>query len=149
MTGRFPGMLRARTLLAATFAGGLVAGAVGGVAVSRVEGPSAHRGLDVAMLGAIPPASMAATTGLEGYRLQLRAITIAPGGQIARHGHADRPGLVKVVSGAWVEGRPDGETTFTAAGDDAVVEDETTTHWFFNRGDTPATAIVCDVQPEA
>jgi quercetin dioxygenase-like cupin family protein len=100
-----------------------------------------------ALLAALLAASMADTVGLEGHVLQLRAITIAPGGQIARHSHATRPGLVKVVEGEWVEGQPDSETVYAAGGSDANIEDEQTTHWFFNRGDTPATALVCDIVP--
>ncbi len=109
--------------------------------------PTEHKGLEVANLGVIPPASMETTVGLEGHKLQLRAITIMPGGQIAKHSHANRPGLVKVISGEWIEGRESGERAFAAAGSDGIVEDEDTVHWFYNRGDTPATAIVCDVTP--
>ncbi len=110
--------------------------------------PAEHVGLTVETLGVVPAESMQATVGLDGHVLQLRAITIAPGGQIAAHPHTTRPGLVKVVAGEWVEGRLEGETTYTANGSDALVEDEHTTHWFFNRGDMPATALVCDIVPE-
>lgn len=124
---------------------GLGLGAVGGAAMSP---PTEHAGLTVESLGVIPPAMMQRTVGLEGHRLQLRAITIAPGGQIAKHAHADRPGLVKVVGGEWIEGRPGGEEAFPADRAEAIVEDGDTVHWFHNRGDEPATAIVCDVTPE-
>ena len=76
-----------------------------------------------------------------------RDITIEPGGQIAKHSHENVPGLVKVIDGAWVEGKETGETTFRADTEQAVIEDETTVHWFYNRGDEPATAIVCDIKP--
>ncbi|NNE24347.1 MAG: cupin domain-containing protein, partial [Rhizobiales bacterium] len=85
--------------------------------------------------------------GLTGRKLQLRAITIEPGGQIAKHGHETRPGLVKVIDGEWIEGRASGEKTYTAGQSEGIVEDENTTHWFFNRSDKPATAIVCDIVP--
>ena len=146
----------------AVLAGGLLVATVGSAAAVEREGPhdwgitliateamppTEHVGLSVDTLGVVSAASMQATIGLEGYVLQLRAITIAPGGQIAAHPHTTRPGLVKVVAGEWVEGRPEGETTYSANGSDALVEDEHTTHWFFNRGDTPATALVCDLVP--
>lgn len=115
---------------------------------SEAQPPEEHVGLTVETLGAVSAESMQATLGLEGHVLQLRAITIAPGGQIARHSHATRPGLVKVIDGEWVEGRPDGETVYEAGGSDANIEDEHTDHWFFNRGDQPATALVCDIVPE-
>jgi quercetin dioxygenase-like cupin family protein len=143
-------------------AGGLLAASAGGAAAVEREGPhdwgiiliateaqppSEHVGLTVDTLGVVSAESMQATIGLEGYVLQLRAITIAPGGQIAAHPHTTRPGLVEVVAGEWVEGRPAGETTYGANGSEGIVEDEHTTHWFFNRGDVPATALVCDLVP--
>jgi len=146
----------------AVLAGGLLAATGGSAAAVEREGPhdwgitliaieamppTEHVGLSVDTLGVVSAASMQATIGLEGYVLQLRAITIAPGGQIAAHPHSTRPGLVKVVAGEWVEGRPEGETIYGADGSEGIVEDEHTTHWFFNRGDTPATALVCDLVP--
>ena len=120
----------------------------GGAVFAAVDAPKEHVGLSVETLGVVPASSIEATTGLEGYRLQLRAITIAPGGQIAAHSHENRPGLVKVMSGEWIEGTPEGEHSYTAGGAEGILEDEDTTHWFFNRGDEPATAIVCDITPE-
>ena len=111
------------------------------------EPPTEHKGLVVEKLGEIPAEEMEAMVGLKDHYLQLRAITIEPGGQIARHSHAERPGLVKVVGGAWIEGRESGETEFGAASSQAVVEDREADHWFFNRGTEPATAIVCDLNP--
>jgi len=125
----------------------LGAGAVT-AATGPAEPPTEHKGLEVETLGVIPPGSIETTVGLTGHRLQLRAITIMPGGQIAKHGHQKRPGLVKVVSGEWIEGRESGETAFAADSPEGIIEDEETVHWFFNRGDTPATAIVCDITPE-
>ena len=52
-----------------------------------------------------------------------------------------------LIDGAWVEGQESGETSFDADGQEAVIEDETTVHWFYNRGAEPATAIVCDIRP--
>ena len=129
-------------------AAGLALGALGGAGIAAVDAPSEHKGLSVDALGAISPSSMETTIGLTGHKLQLRAITIAPGGQIAKHSHATRPGLVKVISGEWVEGRESGETRHTASTPEGILEDENTTHWFFNRGDTPATAMVCDIIAE-
>ena len=129
---------------------GALCGAIGlgaGVGLAQVAPPTEHKGLTVEKLGVIPEQSVKATVGLDGHFLQLRAITIAPGGQIAKHSHEHRPGLVAVVDGEWIEGRESGETAFGPATGQAIVEDEATTHWFYNRGDTPATAIVCDLNP--
>ena len=122
-------------------------GGAGGHSLANMAVPSEHKGLKVSALGTIPETSMDAQIGLTGYKLQLRAITIAPGGQIAKHSHEGRPGLVKVIDGTWTEGRPGGEMDYAAADDGGILEDRETVHWFWNRGDQPATAIVCDIVP--
>jgi quercetin dioxygenase-like cupin family protein len=107
--------------------------------------PTEHKDLKVEQLGFVPGESMAAQVGLKGYKLLLRRITINPGGQIAKHSHATIPGVVYIDSGAWVEGRDSGEINYSAG--DTFVEDIDTVHWFYNRGDEPAAAYVCDIKP--
>ena len=126
---------------------GLTIGFLAHQAIAAAPAPTEHAGLSVAKLGVLSEKSIKATTGLDGYIMQLRMITIAPGGQIARHDHATRPGLVKVLQGEWIEGRPEGERSYTADGADGILEDDNTVHWFFNRGDTAAKAVVCDLTP--
>ena len=70
-----------------------------------------------------------------------------PGGQIARHSHATRPGLVYTLSGSWTEGRPGGERDYPAGEKVAILEDDTTEHWFWNREDEPVKVLVCDLVP--
>lgn len=125
---------------------GLALGVGGNRVIAQMDAPAEHKGLAVEALGMVPPESVEAQLGLPGHKLQLREITIEPGGQIAKHDHATRPGLVKMISGEWVEGRPEGETTYSEGGE-TLVEDAETVHWFWNRGDTPATALVCDLVP--
>ena len=96
-------------------------------------------------LGNVAEESVTAQVGLKGYKLLLRRITINPGGQIAKHSHATIPGVVYIDSGAWVEGRDSGEINYSAG--DTFVEDIDTVHWFYNRGDEPAAAYVCDIKP--
>ena len=132
------------TLTATT---GLALGIWAGQGIAQRAAPTEHRGLSVEALGVVTEASMQAQVGLAGYRLQLREITIAPGGEIARHSHAGRPGIVKLVSGSWLEGRPRGETLHAADDNAVVIEDAGTEHWFWNDGDTAATAYVCDIVP--
>ena len=107
--------------------------------------PTEHKGLEVKKLGFVPEESMSAQVGLKGHILLLRKITIKPGGQIAKHSAATTPGVVYVDSGTWIEGRDSGETKHSAG--DTFVEDKDTVHWFFNRGDEPAAAYVCDIKP--
>jgi len=140
-----------RATLVATIAASVVVGLALGAGAMRSlaenTGPTEHKGLTVETLGVIPQESMAAQLGLSGYVLQLRQITIEPGGDIAQHDHATRPGLVKVIAGTWTEGRPEGEIDYAAGDPAAILEDSATVHWFWNRGSEPATALVCDIVP--
>ena len=138
----------AMAFLTGNLIGGAGIAVLGSVAIAAATAPIEHKGLKVEALGVIPAKSMEATLGLEGHKLQLRAITIEAGGQIAKHSHATRPGLVKVVDGEWIEGRSSGEVNFATGKAEAIIEDENTVHWFFNRSDKPATAIVCDIVPD-
>jgi quercetin dioxygenase-like cupin family protein len=125
---------------------GLAGGFLISIAWANIPAPTEHKGLEVETLGVIPEDSVSRQLDLTGHKLQLRAITIMPGGQIASHSHETRPGLVKVVSGEWIEGRPTGENRY-GPGDDVILEDSETVHWFFNRGAEPAKAWVCDIVP--
>ena len=124
---------------------GLICGILGSYGWAALSPPTEHKGLEVEQLGFVPGESVSAQVGLTGYKLLLRKISIMPGGQIAKHSHATTPGVVYIDSGAWIEGRDSGETIYSAG--DTLVEDINTVHWFYNRGDTPATAFVCDIKP--
>lgn len=128
---------------------GIAIGIAVTVAVPRVQaalsGPDEHKGLSVGLLAELSADTMLATIGLEGYTMRMRSVGIAPGGQIAQHSHKDRPGIVTMVQGEWVEGQPTGENTFTAEGYGTFPENEDTVHWVYNRTEEPATALVCDI----
>jgi quercetin dioxygenase-like cupin family protein len=111
--------------------------------------PAKHKGVSVKSLGVVSEASMSRQLGLKGHIMQLREITLEPGGAIAKHSHATRPGVVYTASGSWVEGRANGEIQYPAGKDkgSTLVEDADTTHWFFNDGSTPAKVLVCDIVP--
>lgn len=116
--------------------------------MSFAEGhfPTEHAGLQVEQLANVPSESIERQLGLEGRMLLARRITIMPGGQIAKHSHDSVPGIVFMESGAWTEGTEDGETLRSAG--DTFIEDADTTHWFYNRDDVPASALVFDIKPE-
>ena len=135
-------------VLSAGIAIGLAASAAPRV-WAAVSGPTEHAGIDVGLLAELSADTLRATIGLEGYTLRMRAVGVAPGGQIAQHAHADRPGIVTMVRGEWVEGRPSGERTFRAEGYGTFAEDEDTVHWVYNRTDAPSTALVCDIAATA
>ena len=124
---------------------GLLVASGGGEVFANLTGPSEHKGLKVEMLEELSAETMEATIGLPGYTMRMRAIEIAPGGQIAQHSHEDRPGIVTVIDGAWVEGQPSGENTFQVSELGTFPEREDTIHWVYNRADAPAMALVCDI----
>ncbi len=133
-----------RTGLLALALGSALLGGIGGQVLAQMSGPTEHKGISVDSLGELGEASLSTQIGLTGYYLQLRRITIKPGGQIKEHSHATRPGIVQVLSGVMVEGRPDGETTYSE-NDLSLLETADTVHWVYNRGDVDATAIVCGI----
>lgn len=124
---------------------GVASGLLMSMGWAAVTAPTEHKGLEVEELGVVPGESVEAQMGVDGRKLLLRRITIMPGGQIAKHSHEKVPGVVYMASGAWVEGRDDGEVEHAAG--DTFIEDKDTVHWFYNRGDKPATAYVCDIKP--
>ena len=130
-------------------AGLIFAGLVCGFLVSHgwaaIAPPTEHKGLKAEMLGNVSEESVSAQIGLNGYKLLLRRITINPSEQIAKHSHATTPGVVYIENGTWIEGRESGETHYSAG--DTFAEDIDTVHWFYNRGNEPAAAIVCDIKP--
>ena len=141
-------MNAARTTLigGALFVAGLVVGQLEiSTGTAQEAYPTEHKGISITKLGVVPEESMIRQTGLEGYFLQLRLATLEPGGQIARHDHATRPGLVYTLEGSWTEGRPEGERDYPAGEDTALVEDADTDHWFYNRTDSPVKVLICDL----
>ena len=109
--------------------------------------PAKHKGVAVKSLGVVSEKSLSRQLGLNGYIMQLREITLEPGGEIAKHSHAKRPGLVYTASGSWVEGQANGEVAYPAGKDkgSTIIEDADTVHWFFNDGSAPAKVLVCDI----
>jgi quercetin dioxygenase-like cupin family protein len=126
---------------------GLLAGAMVSDGRAQTTPPTEHRGVSLVKLGVVPEASLEKTIGLSGYIMQLREITLEPGGQIAKHSHATRPGLVQTISGSWTEGSASGERDYPASEQIAIVEDEATEHWFFNNEAEPVKVVVCDIVP--
>jgi len=111
--------------------------------------PAEDRGIDVVTLGVFSEAALVQQTGLAGHEIRLSAVTLAPGGHISAQGMAaGGPGFLVVTGGEWTEGAPGIERVHTSI----VAPMFTTgsqTRWFFNRGATPATALVFEIAPSA
>lgn len=132
---------------AAVFGVGLLLAQLSDVGWALRAPPAKHKGVSVATLGVVDAQSMSRQLGLEGHIMQLREITVEPGGGIAKHDHGKRPGLVWTKSGSWVEGRANGEKEYPAGKGtgSTLVEDADTEHWFFNDGAVAAKVLVCDI----
>lgn len=109
--------------------------------------PAKHEGVSVVGLGVLPQESLKAQIGMSGYQLELREVTVMPGGAVAEHSHAAAPGLVQTISGSWTEVRDGKEFQFPASKKKALIEDEKTVHWLYNDGDEPLVALVCRIRP--
>ncbi len=107
--------------------------------------PTEHKGIEVKTWGEVSSASLSAQINLSGYKLQLREVIIQPGGQIAKHDHATRPGIVKVVDGSFLEVRPGGNETVYSDNTGALLEENDTEHWVFNTSDKPVKAYICGI----
>ncbi len=136
-------------ILSAMVATSILIGGIGGQVFAQMKGPTEMKGVSVTELGIIDEESLKAQLGIEGFILRMRAVTVQPGGQIREHSHAKRPGLVKMFSGEWVVGEPDGETLYMAGEDNSIPKNKDTVHWVYNRGKVPAIGIVCGIQPSS
>lgn len=90
-------MNTAKTIIfgVAFFVAGVITGNLDITTVTAQETyPTESKGVGITKLGVVSSESMARQTGLEGCVLQLRLATMEPSGQIARHLHDTRPGLV-------------------------------------------------------
>ncbi|HJV21833.1 MAG TPA: cupin domain-containing protein [Holophagaceae bacterium] len=85
--------------------------------------------------------------GLEGRRLRMRKVTLAPGAVFGPvHDHKDRPGTVYILEGTITDHR-NGVATDYGPGP-GWPEDRNTTHWLENRGTVTAVEISVDIVRE-
>lgn len=83
--------------------------------------------------------------GIAGRDFRLRRLTIAPGGVVPFHSHADRPAIIYVVSGEVVEHASTCRTPIVHKAGDAIAEKNQVSHWWENRGKTPAVLLSADL----
>lgn len=112
-----------------------------------VDGPTANRGIEaVKSLGHV---SLKGEIDNPDERiLRAREIVIAPGGVVAVHQHDQRPGLAYILEGELVEHRNDADQPLLRGPGAISFEKTGVTHWWENRGEINARAIVVDIVPE-
>ena len=89
---------------------------------------------------------------LDERRLRLRHMTIAPGGIVPLHSHADRPALIRVDSGEIREYSSKCAVPIVHKAGDVSREFLGTMHWWQNNGRLPVELTIADIvndhQPE-
>ena len=91
----------------------------------------------------------AEVSGLEGWSLRTRAITVGPGGTVGAHRHQGRPGMAYVVDGELLEHRSDADEPVVRAAGEAAFEYTGLVHAWQNVSPAPAKVVVVDLFPQA
>ena len=86
---------------------------------------------------------------LEHRRLRLRHMTIAPGGIVPLHSHADRPALIMVNSGEIYENNSKCTAPILHKAGDVAREFLGTKHWWKNTTDKPVELTIGDIVNDA
>ena len=116
----------------------------GGFAAGQRSAPSGDQGVEQTLLATIDLAK--AVDGLPDRQMRLSRVTIAPGGHIGLHSHADDPTIVYLVSGIITNHHDDGHTEELGAGQ-AFAEFGPKSHWVENKGPAPVTFVFTSVSP--
>ena len=82
---------------------------------------------------------------LKDHELRFRKLTIAPGGVVPWHSHADRPALIFVAQGEIVEYASDCSEPIVHKTGDIRPETSGTSHWWKNLGNQTVILYVGDV----
>ena len=82
---------------------------------------------------------------LKDRELRFRKLTIAPGGVVPWHSHADRPALIYVAEGEIMEYASNCGAPIVHKAGDLRRETSGVSHWWKNLGDTTVILLVADV----
>lgn len=83
-----------------------------------------------------------------GFLLRMRRITVAPGGFVPTHAHADRPTIIYIVEGEIIEHNTECAVPITHKPGESTTEFSPNYEaWWANEGDTPVVLISTDVVP--
>lgn len=86
---------------------------------------------------------------LQERRLRMRHMTVAPGGIVPLHDHADRPALIMVTSGEIVEHNSTCKVPLVHKAGDVAREFLGTKHWWKNQSGQPVMLTIGDVVNDA
>ena len=86
---------------------------------------------------------------IENRMLRLRKLTIAPGGVVPWHSHADRPAIIYVVSGEVTEYASNCSVPIVPKSGDVARETHVTAHWWRNTGKETVVLLSADILHDA
>lgn len=127
-------------LVAPAFAGQCPADQVG--ADVTPPGPSENAGVTLEVLAEV---DLGPVYEIENRHLRMRRVTVAPGGVFAWHNHAERPGVVTVISGEMTEYRSDCRVPIVHSAGEGTTEAGVLYHWWKNNGAEPAVLVSADL----
>jgi quercetin dioxygenase-like cupin family protein len=142
--------------LSTIFAGALAAsafiasGAVAGECPADKIKPNAREPVNLSAVGVTDTTLGSIDLGKEpakikDHELRFRKLTIAPGGIVPWHSHADRPALIYVEQGEIHEFASNCAAPIVHKTGDLRRETSDTSHWWKNLGDTTVVLLVGDV----
>ena len=141
----------------AILSAGLLAGAASTASVALAgECPADKMKADVRQPVGLPAVGVTDTTlgsidlgkepaKLRDRELRFRKLTIAPGGVVPWHSHADRPALIYVAEGEIHEFASNCSAPIVHKAGDLRRETSGVSHWWKNLGDTTVILLVADV----
>lgn len=114
-----------------------------GTASAQTAKPTDNKGMTADILTSFDLGKQ----GLDDYKsrqFRARKITLAPGGVVAYHSHADRPSVAYLLKGSIIEHR-DGAPDRTVKAGEVITETTDVKHWVENKGKTSAVIIGVDL----
>jgi quercetin dioxygenase-like cupin family protein len=106
-------------------------------------GAKAHKDVKEELLGQIDLSKE--KVAVPDHHFRMRRLTVAPGGEVAWHSHAERPALIYVVSGAITEYSSHCLVPIEHKTGDLSVEQGGLSHWWKNNSKEPVTLISADI----
>ena len=105
--------------------------------------PSPAKGVTDDVISAINLADEPAK--IENRMLRLRKLTIAPGGVVPWHSHADRPAIIYILSGEITEYASNCAVPIVHKAGDVARETHVTAHWWKNTGTETVVLLSADL----
>lgn len=142
-------ILKTSTMLALCAAASLASQALAGecpagqsAANPLVNHPTEPKGVTDTVIGSI---DLGKEIGVERRQLRTRRLIVQPGGIVPYHSHVGRPALIYTMSGTIMEYRSTCAVPILHRAGDITREADGISHYWVNRGKTPAVLLSSDV----